>query len=53
MAILTILKRGSDHVRRLLCSSRPVAIQTSLNHSVSDQDLQQQLNQIHTGKGLA
>nr|XP_029143708.1 anaphase-promoting complex subunit 1 isoform X4 [Arachis hypogaea] len=29
------------HVRRLLCSSRPVAIQTSVSHSASDQDLQQ------------
>ncbi|KAF8652489.1 hypothetical protein HU200_062822 [Digitaria exilis] len=29
-------------VRRLLCSARPVAIQTPTNPSVSDQDLQQQ-----------
>ncbi|XP_040934493.1 anaphase-promoting complex subunit 1 [Gossypium hirsutum] len=30
-----------DSVRRLLCSARPVAIQTSANPSASDQDLQQ------------
>ncbi|KAG5109684.1 hypothetical protein JHK82_038907 [Glycine max] len=41
----TQLRYGRDlrlnEVRRLLCSSRPVAIQTSVNHSASDQDLQQ------------
>ncbi|BAT81104.1 hypothetical protein VIGAN_03076200 [Vigna angularis var. angularis] len=41
----TQLRYGRDlrlnEVRRLLCSSRPVAIQTSINHSASDQDLQQ------------
>ncbi|ESW13748.1 hypothetical protein PHAVU_008G222900 [Phaseolus vulgaris] len=41
----TQLRYGRDlrlnEVRRLLCSSRPAAIQTSINHSVSDQDLQQ------------
>ncbi|KAJ7959635.1 anaphase-promoting complex subunit 1 [Quillaja saponaria] len=41
----TQLQYGRDlrlnEVRRLLCSSRPVAIQTSVNHSASDQDLQQ------------
>ncbi|KAI4306844.1 hypothetical protein L6164_030088 [Bauhinia variegata] len=41
----TQLRYGHDlrlnEVRRLLCSSRPVAIQTSVNHSASDQDLQQ------------
>ncbi|XP_061351686.1 anaphase-promoting complex subunit 1 [Gastrolobium bilobum] len=41
----TQLRYGRDlrlnEVRRLLCSSRPVAIQTSANHSASDQDLQQ------------
>ncbi|XP_054788723.1 anaphase-promoting complex subunit 1 isoform X4 [Prosopis cineraria] len=41
----TQLRYGRDlrlnEVRRLLCSSRPVAIQTSINHSSSDQDLQQ------------
>ncbi|KAK5841859.1 hypothetical protein PVK06_004183 [Gossypium arboreum] len=31
----------SESVRRLLCSARPVAIQTSANPSASDQDLQQ------------
>lgn len=30
-----------NEVRRLLCSARPVAIQTSVNPSASDQDLQQ------------
>lgn len=33
----------SFQVRRLLCSARPVAIQTSANPSASDQDLQQVL----------
>ncbi|MED6170431.1 hypothetical protein PIB30_030855 [Stylosanthes scabra] len=41
----TQLRYGRDlrlnEVRRLLCSSRPVAIQTSVSHSASDQDLQQ------------
>ncbi|KAK7320591.1 hypothetical protein VNO77_30211 [Canavalia gladiata] len=41
----TQLRYGRDlrlnEVRRLLCSSRPVAILTSVNHSASDQDLQQ------------
>ncbi|XP_027331009.1 anaphase-promoting complex subunit 1 isoform X2 [Abrus precatorius] len=41
----TQLRYGRDlrlnEVRRLLCSSRPVAIQTSVNHSASDQDLHQ------------
>ncbi|XP_048325794.2 anaphase-promoting complex subunit 1 isoform X1 [Ziziphus jujuba] len=30
-----------NEVRRLLCSARPVAIQTSVNPSASDQDIQQ------------
>ncbi|XP_039838827.1 anaphase-promoting complex subunit 1-like isoform X7 [Panicum virgatum] len=42
----TQLRFGHDlrlnEVRRLLCSARPVAIQTPTNPSVSDQDLQQQ-----------
>uniref|UniRef100_A0A0E0HD67 Uncharacterized protein n=1 Tax=Oryza nivara TaxID=4536 RepID=A0A0E0HD67_ORYNI len=42
----TQLRYGRDlrlnEVRRLLCSARPVAIQTPTNPSVSDQDLQQQ-----------
>ncbi|EEE63377.1 hypothetical protein OsJ_18189 [Oryza sativa Japonica Group] len=42
----TQLRYGRDlrlnEVRRLLCSARPVAIQTPNNPSVSDQDLQQQ-----------
>ncbi|XP_004308940.1 PREDICTED: anaphase-promoting complex subunit 1-like [Fragaria vesca subsp. vesca] len=41
----TQLRYGRDlrlnEVRRLLCSARPVAIQTSVNPSASDQDLQQ------------
>ncbi|GAV64914.1 Apc1 domain-containing protein [Cephalotus follicularis] len=41
----TQLRYGWDlrlnEVRRLLCSARPVAIQTSVNPSASDQDLQQ------------
>ncbi|TYG52021.1 anaphase-promoting complex subunit 1 isoform X1 [Gossypium raimondii] len=41
----TQLRYGRDlrlnEVRRLLCSARPVAIQTSANPSASDQDLQQ------------
>ncbi|KAL5734362.1 hypothetical protein ACOSP7_032223 [Xanthoceras sorbifolium] len=41
----TQLRYGRDlrlnEVRRLLCSSRPVAIQTTVNLSASDQDLQQ------------
>lgn len=41
----TQLRYGCDlrlnEVRRLLCSTRPVAIQTSANPSASDQDLQQ------------
>lgn len=41
----TQLQYGRDlrlnEVRRLLCSARPVAIQTSVNPSASDQDLQQ------------
>ncbi|KAL5540564.1 hypothetical protein UlMin_045257, partial [Ulmus minor] len=41
----TQLRYGRDlrlnEVRRLLCSTRPVAIQTSVNPSASDQDLQQ------------
>ena len=31
----------APQVRRLLCSARPVAIQTSVNPSASDQDIQQ------------
>uniref|UniRef100_A0A452YX07 Anaphase-promoting complex subunit 1 n=1 Tax=Aegilops tauschii subsp. strangulata TaxID=200361 RepID=A0A452YX07_AEGTS len=42
----TQLRYGRDlrlnEVRRLLCSARPVAIQTSTNPTASDQDLQQQ-----------
>uniref|UniRef100_J3M678 Anaphase-promoting complex subunit 1 n=1 Tax=Oryza brachyantha TaxID=4533 RepID=J3M678_ORYBR len=42
----TQLRYGRDlrlnEVRRLLCSARPVVIQTPTNPSVSDQDLQQQ-----------
>lgn len=42
----TQLRYGHDlrlnEVRRLLCSARPVAIQTSTNPTASDQDLQQQ-----------
>ncbi|KAJ9175912.1 hypothetical protein P3X46_014412 [Hevea brasiliensis] len=41
----TQLRYGRDlrlnEVRRLLCSARPVAIQTSINPSASDQDIQQ------------
>ncbi|EXB88404.1 Anaphase-promoting complex subunit 1 [Morus notabilis] len=41
----TQLRYGRDlrlnEVRRLLCSARPVAIQTSINPSASDQDVQQ------------
>nr|POE46089.1 anaphase-promoting complex subunit 1 [Quercus suber] len=41
----TQLRYGRDlrlnEVRRLLCSTRPVAIQTAVNPSASDQDLQQ------------
>ncbi|XP_074308133.1 anaphase-promoting complex subunit 1 isoform X2 [Silene latifolia] len=41
----TQLRYGRDlrlnEVRRLLCSARPVAIQTSTNHTASDQDVQQ------------
>ncbi|KAF8397264.1 hypothetical protein HHK36_016174 [Tetracentron sinense] len=41
----TQLRYGRDlrlnEVRRLLCSARPVAVQTSVNPSASDQDLQQ------------
>ncbi|GMN41281.1 hypothetical protein TIFTF001_010497 [Ficus carica] len=41
----TQLRYGRDlrlnEVRRLLCSARPVAIQTSVNPSASDQDVQQ------------
>ncbi|CAK7325887.1 unnamed protein product [Dovyalis caffra] len=41
----TQLQYGRDlrlnEVRRLLCSTRPVAIQTSVNPSASDQDIQQ------------
>ncbi|XP_031380609.1 anaphase-promoting complex subunit 1 isoform X2 [Punica granatum] len=41
----TQLRYGRDlrlnEVRRLLCSARPVAIQTSVNPNASDQDLQQ------------
>ncbi|KAK3042882.1 hypothetical protein RJ639_001155 [Escallonia herrerae] len=41
----TQLRYGRDlrlnEVRRLLCSARPVAIQTSVNPTASDQDLQQ------------
>uniref|UniRef100_A0A7N0U9Q1 Anaphase-promoting complex subunit 1 n=1 Tax=Kalanchoe fedtschenkoi TaxID=63787 RepID=A0A7N0U9Q1_KALFE len=41
----TQLRYGRDlrlnEARRLLCSARPVAIQTSVNPSASDQDLQQ------------
>ncbi|XP_058110276.1 anaphase-promoting complex subunit 1 isoform X2 [Magnolia sinica] len=41
----TQLRYGRDlrlnEVRRLLCSARPVAVQTSVNPSTSDQDLQQ------------
>ncbi|KAF2296279.1 hypothetical protein GH714_037223 [Hevea brasiliensis] len=41
----TQLRYGRDlrlnEVRRLLCSARPVAIQTSVNPSASDQDIQQ------------
>ncbi|GLT54489.1 hypothetical protein SLA2020_276820 [Shorea laevis] len=41
----TQLRYGRDlrlnEVRRLLCSARPVAIQTSVNPSATDQDLQQ------------
>ncbi|XVF84048.1 hypothetical protein PTKIN_Ptkin16aG0543300 [Pterospermum kingtungense] len=41
----TQLRYGRDlrlnEVRRLLCSARPMAIQTSVNPSASDQDLQQ------------
>ncbi|XP_052185110.1 anaphase-promoting complex subunit 1 [Diospyros lotus] len=41
----TQLQYGRDlrlnEVRRLLCSARPVAIQTSVNPTASDQDLQQ------------
>ncbi|KAG8651462.1 hypothetical protein MANES_07G131200v8 [Manihot esculenta] len=41
----TQLRYGRDlrlnEVRRLLCSARPVAIQTSVNPSTSDQDIQQ------------
>ncbi|KAK6929487.1 Anaphase-promoting complex subunit 1, middle domain [Dillenia turbinata] len=41
----TQLRYGKDlrlnEVRRLLCSARPVAIQTSVNPTASDQDLQQ------------
>ncbi|KAG6765462.1 hypothetical protein POTOM_029505 [Populus tomentosa] len=41
----TQLQYGRDQrlneVRRLLCSTRPVAIQTSVNPSASDQDIQQ------------
>ncbi|KAH1073358.1 hypothetical protein J1N35_025686 [Gossypium stocksii] len=41
----TQLRYGRDlrlnEVRHLLCSARPVAIQTSANPSASDQDLQQ------------
>eukprot|EP00268_Persea_americana_P044215 TRINITY_DN4466_c0_g1_i1.p1 TRINITY_DN4466_c0_g1~~TRINITY_DN4466_c0_g1_i1.p1 ORF type:complete len:1760 (-),score=299.95 TRINITY_DN4466_c0_g1_i1:451-5376(-) len=41
----TQLRFGRDlrlnEVRRLLCSARPVAIQTSVNPSASDQDIQQ------------
>lgn len=33
--------RFAPQVRRLLCSARPVAIQTSVNPSASDQDIQQ------------
>ncbi|XP_047093985.1 anaphase-promoting complex subunit 1 isoform X1 [Lolium rigidum] len=42
----TQLRYGRDlrlnEVRRLLCSARPVAVQTSTNPTASDQDLQQQ-----------
>ncbi|XP_016675833.2 uncharacterized protein [Gossypium hirsutum] len=40
LLILSRLFHGFQ-VRRLLCSARPVAIQTSANPSASDQDLQQ------------
>jgi hypothetical protein len=39
--IILALPYSFDQVRRLLCSARPVAIQTPTNPSVSDQDLQQ------------
>ncbi|RAL51299.1 hypothetical protein DM860_010801 [Cuscuta australis] len=41
----TLLRYGRDlrlnEVRRLLCSARPVAVQTPVNPTASDQDLQQ------------
>jgi hypothetical protein len=39
--IILALPYSFDQVRHLLCSARPVAIQTPTNPSVSDQDLQQ------------
>ncbi|RVX03190.1 hypothetical protein CK203_016779 [Vitis vinifera] len=41
---LSILWIGRQMVRRLLCSARPVSIQTSVNPSASDQDVQQLFN---------
>ncbi|KAF7130437.1 hypothetical protein RHSIM_Rhsim10G0095300 [Rhododendron simsii] len=47
VAILgSVLLMDALLVRHLLCSARPVAIQTSVNPTTSDQDLQQDLQQL-------
>lgn len=41
-----------NQVRRLLCSARPVAIQTSVNPSASEQDVQQVWHIFYRGQTL-